>query len=301
MRKSLALVIIILFWSVKPVLAKVGEAGAAGTYLRMGAGARALAIGGAHVAISDDVYATYWNPAGLTQLNSFQIGSMYAIMSCDRRYSFLNYAQRLRKSWAVGASWIGFRIDNIEARDAAGKLTGKLKDSENSLYFSLARRIIPTISLGANLKYLSHQLASKSAKGCGFDIGVLFKPKSTNLNLSLGLTLQDIISHLKWDTESKHKDKFPLNIRLGGALKLFKDKLLLACDLEKNESQAMKLHTGAEYWVIKSFAIRVGYDDKELTAGAGFKLHNFQLDYGFGMDKLKVGATHRLSILFSFY
>ncbi|MEW6609977.1 MAG: PorV/PorQ family protein [bacterium] len=236
------LISVILLALPKSLFAKSGDAGAAGAYLRMGVGARALGMGGSYIAVADDVYATYWNPAGLVQIKSRQFGSMYAIMSCDRRYSFLNYAQPFGKDWAGGISWIGFGIDDIEERDSSGNLTGELKDSENSLYLSGAREISPSLSLGANLKYLTHQLAGKSATGFGFDIGGLFKPNFTNLDLSLGFVLQDIGSSLKWNTASGHKDEFPLNIKLGGAIKLLKEKLLLACDLKKNETQAMKIH-----------------------------------------------------------
>jgi len=296
-REDLVLVIMMLFGSINPVFAKTGDAGAAGAYLRMGVGARPLAMGGSFVAISDDAYATYWNPGGLTQLNSRQIGSMYAVMSADRRHSFLNYGQPLSKNWALGINWLGFGIDDIERRDSSGNLIEKLKDSENSYYFSLAKRYNSSLSLGANLKTLTHQLAGKGANGFGFDIGALLKAKN---NLSLGFILQDIGSSLKWNTESKHKDEVPLNIRIGGALRLFEEKLLLACDLEKNETQSIKLHLGGEYLITKALVLRAGYDDGELTAGAGFKFLFFSLDYGFSTDKVKEGNPHILSLMARF-
>ena len=44
-----------------------------GSDLGMGTGARATGMGGAFVAIADDASAAFWNPAGLTQLESNQI------------------------------------------------------------------------------------------------------------------------------------------------------------------------------------------------------------------------------------
>ena len=41
----------------------------------MGVGARAMALGGAVVARTDDVYSVYWNPAGLVEADAFQISA----------------------------------------------------------------------------------------------------------------------------------------------------------------------------------------------------------------------------------
>lgn len=43
-----------------------------GSDLGMGIGARAIALGGAFVAIADDPSALFWNPAGLTQIDTHQ-------------------------------------------------------------------------------------------------------------------------------------------------------------------------------------------------------------------------------------
>jgi hypothetical protein len=44
-----------------------------GSDLGIGVGARAIAMGGAFVAIADDASATFWNPAGLTDLQGSQL------------------------------------------------------------------------------------------------------------------------------------------------------------------------------------------------------------------------------------
>ncbi len=41
----------------------------AGEFLSIGVGGRALGLGGAFVALANDVTAGYWNPAGLAQVN----------------------------------------------------------------------------------------------------------------------------------------------------------------------------------------------------------------------------------------
>jgi len=54
---------------------KVGTTAA--PFLGIGMGARAVAMGGAYTAISDDIYALYWNPAGVSQGTRIQTGFTY--------------------------------------------------------------------------------------------------------------------------------------------------------------------------------------------------------------------------------
>ncbi|MGM0607680.1 MAG: hypothetical protein ACQESP_04580 [Candidatus Muiribacteriota bacterium] len=88
--------------------------GQAGAYLRMGIGARALGMGGAFVAVSDDAYAAYWNPAGLAKLEATQSSFMHARLKMDRNFDFINYIDKNNeKNSALGFSIAKFGVDNI--------------------------------------------------------------------------------------------------------------------------------------------------------------------------------------------
>ena len=45
----------------------------AAQFLKIGAGGRATAMGGANVALSADLSSSYWNPAGLGRINNIQV------------------------------------------------------------------------------------------------------------------------------------------------------------------------------------------------------------------------------------
>ena len=51
----------------------VATGGQVTEFLSYGAGARSLAMGGAFVSIADDATATYWNPAGMSQITRKEI------------------------------------------------------------------------------------------------------------------------------------------------------------------------------------------------------------------------------------
>ena len=69
MSRSIVVIILVLL-SQFPSLFGAKYAGEAFT---LGAGARALALGGAYTAISDDPSGLYYNPAGLASINGRQL------------------------------------------------------------------------------------------------------------------------------------------------------------------------------------------------------------------------------------
>ena len=45
----------------------------AAQFLKIGVGARSMALGGAVVAATDDAYSLYWNPAAITKIKSVTV------------------------------------------------------------------------------------------------------------------------------------------------------------------------------------------------------------------------------------
>jgi len=131
--------------------------GQAGAYLRMGVGARALGMGGAFVAVADDGYSAYWNPAGLAKLQNTQASFMHARLKLDRNFDFINYVKKDEKNKsAVGFSFAKFGVDNIpETRiwrfDSTGKLRSNLIYGNPYYYFDSNTgnaRVIPVTETG---------------------------------------------------------------------------------------------------------------------------------------------------------
>src|SRR5258706_11405381 len=64
----------------------------AANFLKLGVGPRAVAMGEAQVGLADDVYATYWNPAGLAQLQNREAGFVQTQYFQDIHSQFAAYA-----------------------------------------------------------------------------------------------------------------------------------------------------------------------------------------------------------------
>ena len=278
-----------------------GEGGHAGAYLRTGVGARPLGMGGAFTALSDDATASYWNAAGLAQLDASQVALMYSLMSMDRMLNLITYAQPMGEIGTLGVSWLNYGVGDIDGRDLTGTPTETFGDSENAFSVSFGRGLSPALFVGGSLKYFLHKLASRQATGYGFDVGAILK---IGENIRVGGKIQDIASKIKWNTESELEEEFPTVTRLGISIVPQTTPMKISADIESSSEREARYHIGAEYWIIPAIAIRLGYDRNHITAGASAIIPissiNLQLDYAFAPDELQQWPTNRMSIIVKF-
>ncbi len=295
-------ILILSLGSAPIIIAQEGDGGHAGAFMRIGAGVRPLSMGGAFTAISDDITAAYWNPAGLGQLSSIQIMGMYSILTLDRKLNYVAAAFPGFGPGTIGLSLLNLSVSDIDGRDAFGDATGDFSDSENAFSLSYGMTVNDIVYFGGNVKFLMHSLAQNKASGFGGDVGLLLKLTKSS---SVGIALQDGYSKMKWDTQSKLVEKIPMNLRVGVALAPFSSsKFRIAFDAEKTEKEKVKLHGGVEILPINQLAIRAGYNNGLISAGLSLKFpvskNNLDLSYGVFNDVIDKAPIHRMSLLVEF-
>ena len=221
--------------------ASTGSAGSAGAYLRMGMGARAIAMGSAYCSIADDPTAVHWNTSGISQIYKNTVSSMHAVLTLDRSYDYTGFVSPLyRGSW--GVSWISAGVDKIERYDSVGNRIGYFDDSENAYIFSYAVPIGHRYNIGVNIKYLRHDILDNAADSWGADFGFL---AHVNERIDIGATLRNIGAKMKWDTVSGRSDEIPFDMALGISYKPYKN-LILAVDVNKTNDLDTKVNFGIE-------------------------------------------------------
>ena len=67
-------------------------------FLRLGAGARASAMGESGVALADDAGATFWNPAGLLQFNEYGVHFTHSEWLVGLKHEFAGAVYRFGKT-----------------------------------------------------------------------------------------------------------------------------------------------------------------------------------------------------------
>lgn len=273
--------------------------GSPGVFLRMGVGARALGMGGAFTGLANDASAIYWNPAGLDRIRTLQFEFMNVDLPFDRTFNFVSSALPIKRFLTVGASWVGLRINDIEGRSSNSATPEYFfGNSQNAFFVSLGRSVGNRISVGGNVKFIRNSLDSDVATGLGFDAGLLMQ--LTN-RVSLGALLQDIGTDYRWD--SGLTEGVPMTMRLGLAFQIHEG-VLLAADVNRIAGLKPTLHLGTEIRPVDMFPIRFGYNDNQITGGAGVALpisnNTLELNYGYSQDQILNSEVHRVSVVFSF-
>ena len=133
----------------------VGEGGMPGYFLDLGAGARALGMGRAFVALADDTASIYWNPAGLYQVEKREISAMHIILYENTRYDFIGYTQPIGKFWNIGIGGIQLATGGAIRRDEYNNPGEEFSDQNNALFLTNSFQITENILFGFNVKYIN--------------------------------------------------------------------------------------------------------------------------------------------------
>ncbi|MBU1700811.1 MAG: PorV/PorQ family protein [Candidatus Eisenbacteria bacterium] len=271
-------------------------------YLRMGLGARALGMGGAFVAVADDVTAGYWNPAGLDWSCGMQFTGMYsAAMNLDRNYNYLGFSNKAH--WgAFGLSLISAGMSDIEEWNGDNTHQGDFDYKDLALMGHLAKSY-EIFSVGITGKYLRQSVGASvnddSANGWAVDIGAGMMLTDW---ARFGIAVQDVASGLGSDEGT---NDIPANLRAGIAFSPMPG-IIGAFDVEKTRHEEdVKIHFGAEASVPLSedigAALRLGADDGKFAGGIGFRLNFLEIDYAYINEPQNfLDENHRISATLKF-
>jgi len=328
-KRFVYIIFCITFTLVLPPLAEGGVVVSkyGGEFLRTGVGARPLGMGGAFVAVVEDVTAIYWNPAGLVGMGTAQIHGMHAERFTGIvNYDFIGVGLPFKDNMAFGLGFLRLGVDGIPFTalrdptrgigefyiDDAGRRIQNdvyaykiVDDSEMALVFSFAKARSERISFGGNVKLIRKSTGEHNAWGLGFDMGIRWNPYRS---LKLGLVLVDGTSTLMaWNSGEKELILPHLRLGLAYPVQWGAFRLLPVLDVDmgfENRGLATQLsigrmdldfHSGVEVNFRNRIAMRIGSDRGRFTAGAGFQVSAFHVDYGFSRH-VDLGNTHRISI-----
>jgi long-subunit fatty acid transport protein len=308
------------------ILPSFGDSRTGGTgmqFLKIGPDARASAMGGAYVAIANDVAALYWNPAGITGVDT---GKVNVQLSHTRYFGDIsaNYAGAVMKVGKL--SYFGLNIMAMnygqmeETTEFEPKGTGRTFTPVNySIGATYAKILTNSFSFGVTGKFAQEGFAGVNVYNAMFDLGLKYDVgvKNTRFGVNFsnfGFNVQPTgeVSILKFDgthTVNSFSDvSVPAIFRLGVAfdpIHTDKNILTLAGQLNHPTDNNETYSLGAEYSYLKVGYLRTGYEfdsDERYVApsfGAGLKLFRnfggFTIDYGF-IAKSRLGNIQRITL-----
>lgn len=301
MQKQFLLVGLLFLSGIAPVLSQKYS----NEFLAIGVGGRGHGMSGAQTALTDDLTAVYWNPAGLTQIDApVQLAAMHAEwFGGIGQYDFLSFGKSLnrdKKSYLafslirLGIDQIPYTINLVEPDGTINyDNVSEFSAADYALMGSYARKLRnPHLSIGGSVKVVRRVIGSiGSSWGFGADLGLQYRKN----NLMLGIQGRDLTTTFNaWSFNLTEREKavfdstgneIPVSnteitkprFVLGGAYRLRlgeKTTLVPAIDLEwTTDGQRNVLVSSKSFNIDPRFGVELDYNRfVQIRAGMG----NFQ-------------------------
>ncbi len=281
----------------------------AGDPLLLGAGARALGMGSAYVALSLDATAVYWNPAGLAQVSPVREIHLQHAEQFGGSVNHDVFAARVpifKGGMGVGIVRAGvdaIALTSLEdpnrpiGPDNRPVITDEIGTTDYVFRIAYGRRITDKLRLGAGVKLIRRDLGVGIGTGIGMDFGALYLPIST---FRIGATLRDL-TKTRIAFPDGVTDRVSPSLLIGTAFQraVPGGEITVSVSTRINDQKptrenARSIQLGIEYRLQQRVAFRLGRRDGHFTAGTGLQLSRFGLDLAF-LEHDQLDNTYRIS------
>ncbi len=286
--------------------------------LKFNVGPRAIGMGGAFTAVSDDISSMYWNPGGTANIEFNEAFFNHTSLYADVRHDFAAIASHLSDFGTVGAFVSVLSMDEMMVRtEEAPEGTGEYFNSGAIVIgINYSRYLTENFAIGGNLKYINESIWHMSATGFAVDIGTMYKlplfnelriaASISNFGTKMQLSGRDVTKIIQSGAGDQNLintnielDRFdlPLLFRFGLSADVIKDgtsKLTTSVDAIHPNDHTEYVNAGAEYSWNEIVYLRAGYNslfekDTEKGLTLGFGLHYRIID----MVKVKLDYAYQ--------
>jgi hypothetical protein len=291
-----------------------------GSFLRIGLGARPASMGGAFVAIADDIMACAWNPAGLVHMERSELAISYIDWAADIGYSHMAYGMPVQSlDGAVAIQFGSLSADLIETQEYFPYGTGREFTFSDWLFgVSVAKRFTDKFSGGIAAKYVREDLGLEvggpSTNALVLDAGTQYEIGPKNMHLAVALMnfgtdmTPDGTYKMSGGATAKYQGYAPATeFKFGVALSPVSRPWLstvMDAEMVHPADNAETFRIGGEAVILDALAIRAGHDFRadeiKTSFGMGVECRilgrNTRLDYGATLSDY-LGTMHRLSLV----
>lgn len=244
-------------------------------------GARQIAMSNSDVALSNDVFSLFNNPAGLSQMNWREIGIYYSPSPfgfSELANGFIAYHEPFDfGSFGIGAMTYGFELYR-----------------ENKLSFGFSYNYLGKFFTGTTLNLHTVSINNYGSDNTFYlNIGGLYY---LTQSFRLGFSVQN----LNRASFGNEKDNIPVIFNTGFSYGVIED-LTFNLAFEKDIRYNFSLRGGIEYNLLKYLSLRSGFSNEpsNYSAGIGINYSYFSLDYAF-FTHTDLGITHQVGLIISF-
>jgi hypothetical protein len=305
LRSRLAAVVLVLGLGLPVPTAFAAPSGFA--FLEVPAGARATALGGAYVSLADGVDGAFWNPAGLAGVRGTQVSGSHAEFVQGLKHDQFAVAGRLLGGGLAG-SMRAMYSQPIEARDELGNLTGSFGSHDLEFQLGYGWQPAPSARFGFSAQAVRERIDNESATTWSAGAGATWQPQAWK-RARFGLSAQHLgpAAHYDLGGQQGAPVELPASVQAGGAwTQPLGHGLDLTAALEARATRGRQAvaGVGAELASGVGAVLRAGFregdDLTNYSAGVGYRLGTFTVDYAFVPARLDLGDTHRFSFAAQF-
>jgi hypothetical protein len=196
------------------------------------------AMGDVGVATDADANSTHWNQSKLAFADKKFGVALTATpwlrnLVPDIYLYYLSGYSKINKKQAVSGSLRYFTLGNIQLTDAQGNSTGDFKPNEFALDIGFAQKLAKNFSTGVAFRFVNSSISrvyfngqqGNAASTVAVDLTMYYKSDIFKLGekkayATSGLAFTNLGTKIRYSTE---KNFIPMNMRLGGGLKVLMD------------------------------------------------------------------------------
>ena len=300
-------------------------------FLKIGVGARGVAMGESFVAVANDASAMFWNPAGLVESKQNLILASHTSYVIDISHEFFGASYMLGDNDAVGVAFSALHMEDMEVTTETQPFgTGRyFSFGDIAIGLTYSKKMTEQFSFGATVRYAEETLDVLKMRSVMVDLGTLYWTGlgSTRFAVTISNFGSDVepkgSAALSNGTTANTFQAFslPTIFKLGIATEFIEtDDSRLTTSLQLNHPNDNSEHfrIGVEYAYQNTFFLRggikrtigqklFGQDEtspEDFSLGAGFavdlaSLSHVSADYAF-VRFGDLGAIHRFSVAFSY-
>ncbi len=256
---------------------RVGKSGF--SFLKISPSARAAGMGDAFTAISDDVTAIFYNPAGLTHITKTDFTFGYTKWLVDSKLYSGAIARPISNRAVLGLSFIQFAPKAFEETTILEPTgTGRLVSvGDISVAIAYAVKLTNQLSFGFKGQLIEEWIDKDKAKGISVDFSTHYYTGFRDL--SIAMIMKNFGPEAKYLSD---KFKLPLYFNVNTAMSVIGKRndsinLLVSIESAFATDYRDRYHLGTELNLFNAFSLRGGYkffyDTEDFTLGAGFKIN----------------------------
>ncbi|MEW5924230.1 MAG: PorV/PorQ family protein, partial [Candidatus Zixiibacteriota bacterium] len=264
-------------------------------FLKIQAGARPVALGGAFTGVADDEVSLYYNPAGVVHLEGKRFIAGYHNNIFEMQSGFVGYIHPLSQGQKLSLYVNYLNYGSFDRTTVDGEVIGDFSGGDLLFAVSYAREMNEKIDVGVTGKLIYEKIDEYSASGVAVDLGIKYSLNDRN-NTAFGLMVQNLGAQLSTYVDGGDKESLPLAIRGGGSSHPRGVPILAAVDVIYPTDNDVYFALGAELLSVRPLFVRVGWTNLGENYKTGASSDDFAgFSAGIGIEHKKVQISYTVS------